>query len=206
MKRYTGVLLGTALVLLTVIGAGALLSGHPHPVAASHAKRSDAERTVHALRMEVIVKSPNFGYFQTILAGAKKAAAQFGVQSLAFTGPNADSNVAGQVRLVEDAIARHPDFIVLAPTAVGALNSPVAQAHRAGIKVIIIDVHSLGVPPGVPSACPTATPGTSTPTPTMPTLRSSRSWRPTPGRREPPTPTLSESGSRIAGPTVVLKA
>jgi ribose transport system substrate-binding protein len=89
--------------------------------------------------MEVIVKANTIGYFQTILAGARKAAAQFGVQSLGFTGANAEYNVAGQIRLLEDAIARHPDFIVLAPTAIGALNAPVVQAHRVGIKVIIVD-------------------------------------------------------------------
>ena len=139
MKRYTGVLVGTALALLMVIGASALLSGQPHPVAAAHAKRSDTGRTVHALRMEVIVKSVNGGYWQVMLAGAKKAAAQFGVQSLGFTGADREDNVAGQIRLMEDAIARRPDFIVFAPTARAPSNPAIAQAHRAGIKVIIID-------------------------------------------------------------------
>jgi ribose transport system substrate-binding protein len=41
--------------------------------------------------------------------------------------------------LIENAIAKHPDFLVIAPTSATALNSVIAKAYNAGIKVIIID-------------------------------------------------------------------
>lgn len=141
MKRHGGILAGTALALAALIGPSVLFFGQPRPVAASFRLRSIPARMLRSLRMEVIVKSSNAAndsYSQVILAGAKKAAAQFGVQSLGFTGADADNNVAGQLRIMEDAIARHPDFIVLVPTS--TLLAPViTKAYRAGIKVIILD-------------------------------------------------------------------
>ena len=141
MRRLVGMRTGIAFALAVAIGTGTLLAGWPRPVAASHSTRSTAERTVRSLRMEIIVKSTNpakDSYSQVIIAGAKRAAAQFGVQSLGITGANADGDVAGQIRLMQDAIARHPDFIVLAPT--NSLLAPlITRACRAGIKTIIID-------------------------------------------------------------------
>lgn len=141
MRRLVGMRTGIAFALAVAIGTGTLLAGWPRPVAASHSTRSTAERTVRSLRMEIIVKSTNpakDSYSQVIIAGAKRAAAQFGVQSLGITGANADGDVAGQIRLMQDAIARHPDFIVLAPT--NSLLAPlITRAYRAGIKTIIID-------------------------------------------------------------------
>jgi ribose transport system substrate-binding protein len=141
MRLHVDVRAGTALVLAAIFGTGALFTGRPSTVTASHAGRGTAQRTVRSLRMEVIVKSSNAAndsYSQVILAGARRAAAQFGVQSLGFTGADADNNVAGQIRLMGDAIARHPDFIVLVPTS--TLLAPViTRAYRAGIKVIILD-------------------------------------------------------------------
>jgi ribose transport system substrate-binding protein len=139
MNRCTRVLVVTGVALLVLIGASALVSGQPIPVAASHAKRSHLGRTLQGLRMEVIVKTVNSFYWQIVLAGAKKAATQFGVQSLGFTGADSEANVAGQIALMENAIARRPDFIVLAPTVSGQLVPVITKAYRLGIKVIIID-------------------------------------------------------------------
>jgi ribose transport system substrate-binding protein len=73
------------------------------------------------------------------LNGAKKAARQFGVQALNFTGANSEANIAGQISLMEDAIAKHPDFIVLAPTSANPLDGVINKATAAGIHMIIID-------------------------------------------------------------------
>jgi ribose transport system substrate-binding protein len=142
VKRRVGMLAGGALALAALIGTSATIFGKPRPAAASSRMRSAPGRTLHSLRMEVIVKSSNpanDSYSQVILAGAKKAAAQFGVQSLGFTGADADNDIAGQIRIMEDAIARHPDFIVLAPTS-NTLAPAITKAYRAGIKMIIVDV------------------------------------------------------------------
>ncbi len=91
------------------------------------------------VRLSFIVKTPNSDYWQDCLAGGKAAARQFGIEALQFTGPSSEADIAGQISIVEDAIAKRPDVIVLAPTAAQALVPTIEQANGAGIKVILID-------------------------------------------------------------------
>ena len=96
-------------------------------------------RSIHALKMEVIVKTTNSPYWQIVFAAARKAARQFGVQSLGYVGGPSEADINAEITLVEDAIAKHPDFLVIAPTSATALNPVITKAFQAGIKVIIID-------------------------------------------------------------------
>lgn len=91
------------------------------------------------LKFEFIVKTANSDYWQTVLSGGRAAATQLGVQALQFTGADSEANIQGQIALVEDAIAKHPDFIVLAPTSQTALDVSIVNARKAGIDVILID-------------------------------------------------------------------
>jgi len=91
------------------------------------------------LRFVFIVKTPNSDYWQTCLAGGKHAAEQLGLQALQFTGANSEANIQGQIALVEDALAKHPDYVVLSPTSSTALDSTIEKVYNAGIKVILID-------------------------------------------------------------------
>lgn len=96
-------------------------------------------KNLGSLRFITIVKTVNSDYWTVVLAAAKKAAADLGVQGLKFTGADAESNIAGQVALLEDAITQKPDFIVFAPTDKTALDATIGKAYDAGIKVILID-------------------------------------------------------------------
>src|SRR5579872_138720 len=92
-----------------------------------------------AVRLAFIVKTANSDYWQTCLAGGKHAAEQLGLQALQFTGANSEANIQGQIALVEDALAKHPDYLVLSPTSSTALDSSIDKVYNAGIKVILID-------------------------------------------------------------------
>jgi len=96
-------------------------------------------KSLGSLRFITIVKTVNSDYWTIVLQAAKKAASNMGVQGLRFTGADAESNIAGQVSLLENAIAQKPDFIVFAPTDKTALDTTIAKAYNAGIKVILID-------------------------------------------------------------------
>ncbi|MBV9279577.1 MAG: substrate-binding domain-containing protein [Chloroflexi bacterium] len=138
MKRSVRLLTVVLVSILTTLAASYVVAGYPRPAAAQHTS-APARRALNQLRMEVIVKTVNSAYWQTVINGARKAAAQFGVQALNFTGTNSEANIAGQISLMENAIARHPDFIVLAPTSANPLDSVITRAYNAGIKMIIID-------------------------------------------------------------------
>lgn len=76
------------------------------------------------------------GYL-TDVCGAKGVAAKNGV-SLDVQAPE-KFDPALQVPVLQAAIAKHPDAIVIAPTDSKALIAPIQQAVQAGIKVILFD-------------------------------------------------------------------
>jgi ribose transport system substrate-binding protein len=91
------------------------------------------------LRFAFIVKTVNSDYWQTCLSGGKHAAEQLGLNALQFTGANSEANIQQQIELVEDALAKNLDFLVLAPTSATALDNVINKASAAGVKVILID-------------------------------------------------------------------
>jgi ribose transport system substrate-binding protein len=91
------------------------------------------------VRFEFVVKTVNSDYWQTCLDGGKAAAAQFGLDALQFTGADSEANIQRQIELVEDAIAKRPDYLVLAPTSSTALDRTIENATNAGIDVILVD-------------------------------------------------------------------
>ena len=89
-------------------------------------------------RVDVIVKATDSQFWQTTFAGAKRAATDTGVKVSLF-GPTSETDVNGQVQLVENSISRGVDSIVLAANSTDALNNVVERARKAGIKVLNID-------------------------------------------------------------------
>jgi ribose transport system substrate-binding protein len=137
MKRILA-LVTIAAVLVATLAASSAFSGLTRIASAQHA-RAHAGRSVHQLRMEVIVKTSNSPYWQIVFAAARHAAQQFGVQSLGYVGGPSEADLNAEITLIEDAIAKHPDFLVIAPTSATALNPAINKAYNAGIKVILID-------------------------------------------------------------------
>lgn len=89
-------------------------------------------------KVDVIVKATNSQFWQTTFAGAERAARDTGAVVDLF-GPTAESDVDGQVQLVENSISRGVQAIVLAPNSNNGLNSVIDRARQAGIKVVTID-------------------------------------------------------------------
>jgi ribose transport system substrate-binding protein len=126
-------------VLATGLSSSFALSTGTRLASAQKVTYLPSGRTVHQLRMEVIVKTSNSPYWQIVFAAARHAAQQFGVQSLGYVGGPSEANINAEITLIEDAIAKHPDFLVIAPTSATALNPAITKAFNAGIKVILVD-------------------------------------------------------------------
>ena len=90
------------------------------------------------LTVAVIPKATSHVFWQSIHAGAEKAAQELGV-SVIWRGPIREDDRDSQVSEVEGFISRGVDGIVLAPLDESALVAPVASAGRARIPVVIID-------------------------------------------------------------------
>lgn len=87
----------------------------------------------------VIVKTTNSNFWQNVNKGAAAAIEGQSEHTMTFDGPAAESDIADQVDMVENAINRSVAGIVLAPSDPDALAPSVKRAFEAGIPVAIID-------------------------------------------------------------------
>src|ERR1700690_1946488 len=86
----------------------------------------------------VIVKDLTSPHWQTVLAGARKAGQDLGV-NIVELGAQSENDVSGQISILEAAVASNPAAIVIAPTQFAALGKPIDEAAK---KVKIIGLES----------------------------------------------------------------
>ncbi|CAG9216610.1 Monosaccharide ABC transporter substrate-binding protein (CUT2 family) [Paraburkholderia sabiae] len=87
----------------------------------------------------VIVKTANSNYWQNVQKGATAAMADSKGYTMTFQGPAAESAIADEVNMVENAVNRHVAGIVLAPSDPDALVPAMKKAWEAHIPVVLID-------------------------------------------------------------------
>ena len=87
----------------------------------------------------VIVKTANSDFWQNVKKGSTAAVADLKGYTASFQGAASDTDLAGQVALVENAVNRKVAAIVLAPSDPDALIPAMKKAYEARIPVIVID-------------------------------------------------------------------
>lgn len=110
--------------VLGMIAASALMAAAPQAMAAEIA---------------VIVKSVNSNFWQNVRTGAEDAIKKQSGYTMTFQGPAAESSVAEQVNMVENAVNRKVAGIVLAPSDPDALIPVMKRAWESRIPVVLID-------------------------------------------------------------------
>jgi ribose transport system substrate-binding protein len=99
-------------------------------------KRRDASNGKKVIA--VIPKGVSHFFWQSVHAGAEAAAKDLNVEII-WKGAAQDTDYAGQINIVEDAINRRVDGICVAPSHKDALVPIVERAQRDGIPVTIFD-------------------------------------------------------------------
>jgi ribose transport system substrate-binding protein len=107
-------------------------------VAACWACGGGGGQTSGGTTIAVIPKGTSHVFWQSIHAGARKAAKETGVE-IVWRGPLREDDRDSQISEVEGFISRGISGIVLAPLDEAALVGPVASAKRSQIPVVIID-------------------------------------------------------------------
>lgn len=92
----------------------------------------------NTLTVAVIPKGTSHAFWQSIHAGARKAAQELGV-TVVWRGPLREDDRDSQVSEVENAVARGVNGIALAPLDDSALTAPVSSAMKRGVPVVIFD-------------------------------------------------------------------
>jgi ribose transport system substrate-binding protein len=90
------------------------------------------------LSIAVIPKGTSHAFWQSIHAGALKAAAELDVD-VAWRGPLREDDRDAQIAEIENAVGRGVSGMVLAPLDDAAMVAPVSAAMRQKIPVVIID-------------------------------------------------------------------
>ncbi len=85
----------------------------------------------------IIVKDTTSFYWQIVLAGARQAGKDLGV-NVPELGAQAESDINGQISILENAVASKPAAIVISPTQFQALGKPIDEAAKS-VKIIGID-------------------------------------------------------------------
>src|ERR1700724_3694198 len=86
----------------------------------------------------IIVKDTTPFFWQIVLAGARKAGKEFNV-NVPELGAQSESDINGQISILENAVSGKPVAIVISPTQFKALGQPVDEAAK---KTIIIGIDS----------------------------------------------------------------
>jgi ribose transport system substrate-binding protein len=85
----------------------------------------------------IIVKDTTSFYWQIVFAGARKAGKDLGV-NVPELGAQSESDVNGQISILENAVAGKPAAIVISPTQRSALGKPIDEAAKK-VKIVGID-------------------------------------------------------------------
>ena len=88
-------------------------------------------------KIPVIVKDTTSFYWQIVLAGARQAGKDLHVQ-VPELGAQSESDINGQISILENAVAEKPAAIVISPTQFAALGKPIDTAAKL-VKIIGID-------------------------------------------------------------------
>jgi ribose transport system substrate-binding protein len=94
--------------------------------------------TSERVNIAVIPKGTSHAFWQSVHAGARRAAKELDVD-ITWRGPLREDDRDSQVAEVENAAARRVSGIVLAPLDEVALVAPVMSARKSGVPVVIFD-------------------------------------------------------------------
>jgi ribose transport system substrate-binding protein len=119
----------TALTRRFIIGATALA------VIAAAAPVGPA--AAQDVTIPIIVKDTTSFYWQIVLAGARKAGKDLGV-NVPELGAQSEADINGQISILENAVSGNPAAIVISPTEFKALGKPIDEAAKS-VKIIGID-------------------------------------------------------------------
>jgi ribose transport system substrate-binding protein len=128
------------IVAIAAVGAGLFLKKGDNTTSPSAGAKGQA--TAEASRgigpIAVIPKGTTHSFWNSVLAGAQKAAKEHDVEII-WAGPDREGDREKQIQIVEDFIVKKVAGIVLAPTDAGALVPVVERAATFKIPVVIID-------------------------------------------------------------------
>ena len=134
-KKVLAVLLGGCMVVGMLAGCG---SNGGDTKTTDGDTKSEGSGDSKGYHFEVVVKSFQSSYWQAAVQGINQACDELGVTANT-TGPNAESDIADQVNMLNNAINKNPDGIALAACDQNSVLGPLKTALEKKIPVVCFD-------------------------------------------------------------------
>jgi ribose transport system substrate-binding protein len=99
-----------------------------------------SESTDGKIRVAFITKALDSEFWMDMKSGAEKAAEELGVE-VTVLGPDTETNVERQFKIIEDCISDKYDAIIVAPTDTEGVVPVLEEAVKKGIKVFAADTN-----------------------------------------------------------------
>jgi ribose transport system substrate-binding protein len=98
----------------------------------------------HATTVVVAMKGPGSGnpFWAAVQAGAEAKAKELGVD-IVVVAPPEESDIQGQINLIEDQLTKKIDALAIAPTDPNALKPVIEEARKQGVGVVFIDTKGI---------------------------------------------------------------
>lgn len=94
---------------------------------------ANGEKTIY-----VIVKVLGNQYWSVLQAGAEQAGKDLGC-NVVVVGTALESDIEGQLTLLQNAVSAQADGIVIAPLDSVSLNAPITEAYNSGTPIVLVD-------------------------------------------------------------------
>lgn len=140
MKKLTALLLSVAVACTALVGctsgsgtAEASTGTTVDATGASTTTKTGEEKTIY-----VIVKVLGNQYWSVLQAGAEQAGKDLGC-NVVVVGTALESDIEGQLTLLQNAVSAQADGIVIAPLDSVSLDAPITQAYNSDIPVVLVD-------------------------------------------------------------------
>ena len=134
-KKVLAVLLGGCMVVGMLAGCG---SNGGDTKTTDGDTKTEGSGDSKGYHFEVVVKSFQSSYWQAAVQGINQACDELGVTANT-TGPNAESDIADQVNMLNNAINKNPDGIALAACDQNSVLDPLQSALDKKIPVVCFD-------------------------------------------------------------------
>ena len=140
MLKKLSIIMSIMMVMTMVLSACT-----PAPTAAPVEPTTAAPEPAAAkLKIAVVVKSVTSDYWKLVGAGVEDAMKADPTIEATFTGPNEETDIEGQIRMIEAQISAKVDAIAVAPSQADQLQPTLQKAVDAGIPVVLIDTNIPG--------------------------------------------------------------
>lgn len=140
MRRVAALLIAGVLAVSTLVGCGSNTTTEKETTAqdSTSTGAEDQSASVEEKTIYVIVKVLGNQYWSVLQAGAEKAGEELGC-NVVVVGTSLESDIEGQLTLLQNAVSAQADAVVIAPLDSVSLDAPITEAYNSGTPVVLVD-------------------------------------------------------------------